>query len=189
MILLKFKDTERALVALAFIILVVATGIDLHEDWGERQSVFELFSDAAASCFVAAILFYIWIKRPQATQDRNKHLESAVQHSNEDLAIWKEKASKLLHGLGEAINQQFDRWQLSNAEKEVGLLLIKGMSHKEIATIRGTHEKTIRQQSSSIYAKANLDNRAELSAFFLEDFTIALMTVFIIQITHYIKNE
>ena len=64
---------------------------------------------------------------------------------------------------------QFERWQLTAAEREVALLLLKGLSHKEIAVLRDTSERTIRQQAQSIYGKSNLSGRAALSAFFLED--------------------
>ncbi len=70
---------------------------------------------------------------------------------------------------GEAINRQFTRWALSPAEREVGLLLLKGLSHREIAQVRSTTETTIRQQALALYRKSGLGSRAELSAFFLED--------------------
>ena len=50
--------------------------------------------------------------------------------------------------------------------------LVKGVSLKEIAAERGTGEKTVRQQASQIYAKARLENRAELAAYFLEDLSL-----------------
>ena len=40
---------------------------------------------------------------------------------------------------------------------------------KEIADIRQTHEKTVRQQATTIYRKSGLSGRQELAAFFLED--------------------
>jgi DNA-binding NarL/FixJ family response regulator len=58
---------------------------------------------------------------------------------------------------------------LTAAEREVGLLLLKGLSHKEVAAARGTSETTIRQQALAVYRKAGLRNRSDLSAFFLED--------------------
>lgn len=61
------------------------------------------------------------------------------------------------------------RWELSPAEKEVALLLLKGLSHKEIAEVRGTSEATVRQQSRALYKKAGLTGRHDLAAFFLED--------------------
>ena len=51
----------------------------------------------------------------------------------------------------------------------MALLLLKGLSLKEIAQIRATSERTIRAQALSLYGKAGLSGRAALSAFFLED--------------------
>jgi len=82
---------------------------------------------------------------------------------------WRGEADEVLRGLGVAIDRQFERWSLSAAEKEVALLLLKGLAHKEIADVRDTSERTVRQQSLAIYRKAGLSGRAELAAFFLED--------------------
>lgn len=82
---------------------------------------------------------------------------------------WRADMRELLKGLSSAIDAQFDRWKLSQSEREIALLLLKGLTHKEIAVLRDTSEKTIRQQSQSIYEKSNLSGRASLSAFFLED--------------------
>jgi DNA-binding CsgD family transcriptional regulator len=72
-------------------------------------------------------------------------------------------------GLSEAVAAQLQRWGLTTSEKEVALLLLKGLSHREIATLRGTGEPTVRQQSRALYRKAGLSGRHELAAFFLED--------------------
>jgi DNA-binding CsgD family transcriptional regulator len=82
---------------------------------------------------------------------------------------WRDETRVLLKGLGEAIDRQFLTWKLTEAEREVGLLILKGLSLKEIAGARVTSERTIRAQARSIYAKAGLSGRAALSAFFLED--------------------
>lgn len=67
------------------------------------------------------------------------------------------------------IDEQFNAWSFSRGEKEIALLLIKGLSMKEIADIRGSSENTVRQQASQIYRKSELGGRMELSAFFLDD--------------------
>lgn len=82
---------------------------------------------------------------------------------------WRDETRALLKGLGEAIDRQFSTWKLTEAEREIGLLILKGLSLKEIAGVRATSERTIRAQARSIYAKAGLSGRAALSAFFLED--------------------
>lgn len=82
---------------------------------------------------------------------------------------WRNEARAYLSGLGDAIEAQFARWNLTEAEREVALLLLKGLSHQEVATVRNVSERTVREQARSIYAKTGLSGRAALSAFFLED--------------------
>lgn len=82
---------------------------------------------------------------------------------------WRGEARSHLKGLGDAIEVQFSRWNLTEAEREVALLLLKGLSSKEVAAVRATSERTVREQARSIYSKAGLTGRTALSAFFLED--------------------
>lgn len=82
---------------------------------------------------------------------------------------WRSEARVFLNGLGEAMEAQFSRWNLTEAEGEVALLLLKGLALKEIAQVRTTTERTVRAQARSLYSKAGLAGRAALSAFFLED--------------------
>jgi len=82
---------------------------------------------------------------------------------------WRSEARTLLNGLGDAIEEQFGRWNLTDAEAEVALLVLKGLSLREIAVVRATSERTVRAQARSVYTKAGLTGRAALSAFFLED--------------------
>ena len=82
---------------------------------------------------------------------------------------FKQQSKVYISGLSVVIDEQLSRWQLSEAEKEIAFLLIKGHSLKTIASVRGTTEKTARTQSATIYSKAGLSSRAELAAFFLED--------------------
>lgn len=82
---------------------------------------------------------------------------------------WRNEARGFLQGLGTAIDQQFSRWSLTDAEREVALLLLKGLSTKEIAGVRAVSERTVREQARAVYTKSGLSGRAALSAFFLED--------------------
>jgi DNA-binding CsgD family transcriptional regulator len=79
------------------------------------------------------------------------------------------KTARLSGELHAAMRDQFARWSLSPSEAEVALLLIKGLSMKEVSTARRVKEKTIRQQATSIYAKAGCAGRHELVAHFIED--------------------
>jgi DNA-binding NarL/FixJ family response regulator len=61
------------------------------------------------------------------------------------------------------------RWQLTPAESEIGLLLLKGFSHQEIANLRTVSERTVREQARALYSKAGLTGSTALSAFCIED--------------------
>ena len=52
---------------------------------------------------------------------------------------------------------------MTDAEREVRLLMLKGFSHKEIAALRDTTEATVRQQARAIYQKARVCPAAPLS--------------------------
>ena len=71
--------------------------------------------------------------------------------------------------LGEAIAQQFATWELTQSEREVGWLLLKGLTLKEIAAMRDTAEKTVRQHASAIYRKSGVSGRHAFAAWFIED--------------------
>jgi DNA-binding NarL/FixJ family response regulator len=87
----------------------------------------------------------------------------------EDAQRWNQEAHQVLQGLGAAIDRQFNRWSLTPAEREVALLQLKGLRHKEIAELRSTSERTVRQQALAVYRKSGLSGRSDLAAFFLED--------------------
>lgn len=73
-------------------------------------------------------------------------------------------------GLGEAIDRQFLTWKLTEAERDVGLIILKGASPKEDAAALVISERTNDPRTGgSIYAKSGLNGRAALSAFFLKD--------------------
>ncbi|RPH96195.1 MAG: helix-turn-helix transcriptional regulator [Lysobacterales bacterium] len=82
---------------------------------------------------------------------------------------WRQDSRALIEGLSLAIQHQFEEWKLTAAESEVALLLLKGLSLKEIAALRATSERTVREQARSVYRKADLGGRSALSAWFLED--------------------
>ncbi len=96
-------------------------------------------------------------------------LAERLRASEAEAARWRAESKDILKGLGAALDKQFERWALSGAEKEVALLLLKGLSHKEIGEVRSIGEATARQQARAVYRKAGLTGRADLAAFFLED--------------------
>ena len=67
------------------------------------------------------------------------------------------------------IDEYFIEWGLSEAEKDIALLTIKGMTISEIAKIRRTKQSTIKTQSSTIYKKAGVSSRAQLVSLLIEE--------------------
>ncbi|MEQ1833451.1 MAG: LuxR C-terminal-related transcriptional regulator [Candidatus Eisenbacteria bacterium] len=93
----------------------------------------------------------------------------SLAHHRRERDAWRERAQSLLRGLGEALDRQFGAWGLTPAEKETALLLLKGFSHKEVASLTQRSERTVRQHAIAVYRKSGLAGRAELAAFFFED--------------------
>jgi DNA-binding CsgD family transcriptional regulator len=84
-------------------------------------------------------------------------------------AAWRAAIGAHIDGLRDTIERQFSAWGFSQAERDVAYLILKGFSHREIASLRGAVEKTVRQQAQSVYKKSGLDGKSGLAAFFLED--------------------
>ncbi len=97
-------------------------------------------------------------------------LTRTLSHADERIANITQEMRSARHQYSELIHQQFDTWNLTVSEQQVAMLLLKGLSFKEIAAVRDTREKTVRQQASTIYAKSGVDGRHTFAAWFLEDF-------------------
>lgn len=69
----------------------------------------------------------------------------------------------------QVLDDAFEAWELTPSEREVALLTIKGMTIAEIAGLRDTKEGTIKAQSTAIYRKARVTNRAQLISYFIEE--------------------
>jgi DNA-binding CsgD family transcriptional regulator len=157
----------RAVLVAGMLLVLIGGVVDLWLDqpsnWLTFHVVFELMMIAGALVFMTALWLGWWRARSEAHQLR-KSLE--VRRAERD--AWKANAEMALAGLATAIDRQFDAWQLTPAEREVALLLLKGYSHKHVAAETGRSERTVRQHATSVYEKAGLSSRAELAAFFLD---------------------
>lgn len=69
----------------------------------------------------------------------------------------------------QVIETLFTEWELTPAEKDVAIYLIKGMSFADIATIRNAKEGTVKAQSNALYRKAGVKGCHELLALFLDE--------------------
>ncbi|QTN35020.1 helix-turn-helix transcriptional regulator [Cognatishimia activa] len=69
----------------------------------------------------------------------------------------------------EHIQDRFNAWELTAAERDVALFTIKGLSVSDIAELRATSEGTVKAQSAGIYRKAGVNNRTQLVSLFIDD--------------------
>lgn len=152
--------------ALAWIVVagVIDLVLDSPDDWRSFHALFELMMITGAAVMAVA-LWRGWWRAERSLGSAMASLEERKAERDE----WRESAEQALAGLGRAISDQFDSWELTPAEREIALLLLKGHTHKAIARQTDRSAQTARQHAAAVYRKAGLSGRAELSAFFLED--------------------
>lgn len=155
---------------LALVLLAVVAGgiidlaLDAPESWMTPHVLVEL-TLISISLGSAVYLWAGWYRTLRSL----RRTEATLSRHREERDRWRESAKRFLEGLGEAIDEQFESWGLTPAEREVALLLLKGNSHKRIAALTGRSERTVRQHSVAVYRKSGLSGRAELAGFFLGD--------------------
>ncbi len=146
----------------------VLVGLDLITDYSSGSSGTHLIFEGLLLGLSAGL--FVWgISRLIKAKSEIKSLQINVEKLFQEKERWKTETHQLLEGLSVKIEEQFCKWKLTPAETEVGFLLLKGFSLKEIADFRSTKLKTVQQQSQAIYQKTGLASRSELAAFFLED--------------------
>ncbi len=163
--------SKRERIGIITILSTVAllTAIDVYEDWIEGAALSHIIPEVFVIIFATGIGLYLMIRALRARKKVLDRAEEELQTARDAAQEWQATAQSLSQGITEAITAQFQSWGLTSAEQEVGFLLLKGLSIQEVATIRETSERTVRQQASEIYKKSGLSGRAQLSAFFLED--------------------
>lgn len=151
-----------------FGLIAVLMGADVVADSLAGTTLTHLVTELATAGLALVGVALLW-RRIEAVRRTAATLGSDLATARADAERWRGEARELLQGLASAIDRQFERWGLTAAEREIGLLLLKGLSHKEVASVRNTTERTVRQQALALYRKAGLSGRTELAAFFLED--------------------
>ena len=165
------QGSERGAIAGVLLLIALLVVMDVVGDLGQGASAWHVALEilAAGLALLGAVHLLRSTLRLRRRLVRQAEDLSRVRAQAE---AWRQQARRHVEGLSRSIDAQLNGWRLSPAEKEVAFLLLKGLGLREIADLRGTHEKTVRAQSASIYAKAGLAGRSELAAFFLEDLLV-----------------
>lgn len=162
------SKNERWIIAAILFSIAILTSVDIYNDYFQGVALWHILIESTIA-FIALMGVYFVLKGHFRLQ---RSLEKEQKFSNEfqaEAKKWRRVSKTYLEGLSVEIENQLDHWELTDAEKDVTFLLLKGLSIKEIANIRNTSTKTVRTQTNAIYSKSGLAGRSELSAFFLED--------------------
>jgi DNA-binding CsgD family transcriptional regulator len=162
------QEKLRLILVVTLVSIIVGGTVDLimdqPQDWLSFHVVFETTMIAGA-LVMATTLWLGWARNARSVKELRRSLEAR----QEERDAWRTSAVQALEGMGRAIDEQFSSWQLTSAERDVALYLLKGYSHKAIGKETQRSPQTVRQHAAAVYKKAGLTGRAELSAFFLED--------------------
>ena len=157
-------DTRRAWMLAAVIVTQAVTGLfflsdvtaDLRVD-GRLDGAHMWLEAAAAVALVVGVLFLmVELRRLMA---RMSQLESGMRAARGEMA--------------DLIDTFFGEWGLTPSERDVALLVLKGIDNETIAQMRGTAPGTVRAQCTAIYGKAGVDGRAQLFSVFMEELLAA----------------
>jgi DNA-binding CsgD family transcriptional regulator len=162
------QNRERLIIIFALCLIVAFLSFDLVEDFTHGASYWHVGFEAFMALIAASGAIYL-LHKSQNLSAKLSFAQNEIVNQKAKTEIWQQRAQSHIEGLSIAIKAQFNDWGLTNSEREIALLLLKGLSIREIGKIRGTNEKTVRGQATLIYQKSGLNGRADLSAFFLED--------------------
>ena len=151
MFLPQLRQPSLIVLALAGTFFIYDISIDVLSG---DDSVVHLAVEAAAFVGISVLFYFEWLRHSRARQELGRERQRNAKLTGELVAV---------------MQSRFAEWGLTGSESDIALLLIKGLSMKQIAEARGVKEKTVRQQAASIYAKSDCAGRHELVAGFIED--------------------
>ncbi|NNJ73672.1 MAG: LuxR family transcriptional regulator [Anderseniella sp.] len=139
----------QALCAMFFVGDVI---IDLND--GDHLDDLHLILEAVAALTLTAGVIYL-MRELRELLNRMSEMEFGIRAARGEMAM--------------LIEALFDQWRLTPSEREIAFLVLKGIDNDAIAHMRGTAQGTVRAQCTRIYAKAEVDGRAQFLSIFMEE--------------------
>ena len=160
---------KRQTIFAIFVIVIFGTSsFEIISEFLAGETLSEMTDDLSRFALSAIVLF-VFLYEYQSQQTALRELQQQLNSFKGRLSNVEPKTVKIASEYRAAMQRQFDAWQLTESEQDVVILMLKGLSFREIAQLRETREKTVRQQASSVYSKAKVSSRNELAAWFFED--------------------
>src|SRR5262245_36671859 len=148
---------QLALAALGVAAFVLLFGIEVLTD-DEPLRLLDVLGDGLqiALLVATAVAAVVLASRMRTQVEERRRLIRDLEQGRAEGEPWQRDARAYIAGPSAEIDRQFASWGLTPAECEIGLLMLKGFSHKEIAALRGTSDATVRHQAKTVYQKANV---------------------------------
>ena len=163
-----FHLKEILLIAVLAVV-ILGNLYDFGTDYGHGAPTLHLLKEGVVIVISTALMLWLLLDLRRQQRELEQLRREVGAHRPPD-PMPPPAVAKVRRQLGGLIQTQFRDWDLTDSEQEVGLLLLKGLSFKEIAALRQTQEKTVRAQASGIYRKAGVSGRHAFAAWFIEDF-------------------
>lgn len=159
----------RRTVLAVFVLFVLGTSaLEIFLEFSDGEAFGSMAYDLIRFVVSAAVLA-LFVGEHIAHQQALRNLREQLQRGRGRLVQLDNQSQKLGSQYRAVLQRQFDAWKLTASEQDVVIMMLKGLSFREIAELRETREKTVRQQASSVYRKSGVTSRNELAAWFFED--------------------
>lgn len=166
------KMAKKLKLSLMFLGLLVLLVLDIHADYTYgipfQHMILEIF--LFFGCLVGFSYFSdLALKRYKQQGQKLITLTRDLESKNGQIQSLNNKVKSYREEFRADIESCFKNWGFTKAEADVANLLLKGLSIKEISEVRSSNEQTVRSQCSSVYKKSKMENRSQLSSYFLDD--------------------
>ena len=164
------NEKWNILVKVFFWIVAITSIGDLFADIRHGVHVLHMLQELLMSVFALA---FLWLLHQRAKEQMKRNAQLLTE-LNEAKALSSQASKELIDAkriFGEEISKQFSGWSLTESEAEVALFSLKGLSAKEIANLRNSSEKTVRNQLTSVYKKSGTSSKLSFIAWFMEGLT------------------
>jgi hypothetical protein len=133
------------LIVSAFALGALLTVLDIYVS-EETASILEFILDAIEnSLVIVGVGGVVALFRRMHTQHQEGlSLIRELEFARVEGAAWRLKVDAQVAGVAAEIERQLCEWGLTEAETEIAWLVLKGLTHKKVAVLRGTTEATVR---------------------------------------------
>lgn len=151
--------------AVFFTLVIIASLADILSDVQQGSNTTHILQELLIVVVAGALLARLLVEERRHLRINQELTRTVTQLEIQASATLTEAKQSLAR----EIDQQFLEWQLTESERSVAWLLLKGYNSKEIAALRDSSDKTVRNQLSTVYKKSGLRDKHVFIAWFLDD--------------------